>query len=173
MATRSKLQLLCAAWKRTVVSSACGDGVRVALPSLQRSYSAGGEIRCLVTCVPGIRWRFGCQSYGQCDVRSREGFKREMGTVVVGEKKHECGETMLLHYLEMLKNYEREGVPKDAGVDSDMGFDLDRMRRLLVRLGDPLAAYQVLIISVTSHLIICDNSLYMSILLHSLHRLFL
>ena len=173
MATRSKLQLLCAAWKRTVVSSACGDGVRVALPSLQRSYSAGGEIRCLVTCVPGIRWRFGCQSYGQCDVRSREGFKREMGTMVVGEKKHECGETMLLHYLEMLKNYEREGVPKDAGVDSDMGFDLDRMRRLLVRLGDPLAAYQVLIISFTSQLIICDNSLYMSILLHSLHRLFL
>jgi len=94
-----------------------------------------------------------------------------MGTMVVGEKKHECGETMLLHYLEMLKNYEREGVPKDAGVDSDKGFDLDRMHRLLVRLGNPLAAYQVLIIPFTSQLIICDNSLYMSNLLHSLHRL--
>lgn len=149
MATRRKLQILCAAWKRTVVSSACGDGVRVALPSLQRSYGAGGEIRCLLTCGPGIWWRFGCQVYGQCDVRSSEGFKREMGSMVVGEKTHECGETMLLRYLEMLHNYEREGVPKSAGVDSEMGFDLDRMHRLLVRLGDPLSAYQVLITSFT------------------------
>lgn len=43
----------------------------------------------------------------------------------------------LLDYMERLKNYERLGVPRDAGTDSDDGFDLGRMRRLLKRLGDP------------------------------------
>ncbi|KAK8939276.1 Folylpolyglutamate synthase [Platanthera zijinensis] len=42
-----------------------------------------------------------------------------------------------LDYMEKLKNYERIGVPKDAGTDSDDGFDLGRMRRLLQRLGNP------------------------------------
>ncbi|CAL5071874.1 unnamed protein product [Urochloa decumbens] len=40
-------------------------------------------------------------------------------------------------YMERLRNYERSGVPRDAGTDSDDGFDLGRMRRLLRRLGDP------------------------------------
>lgn len=42
-----------------------------------------------------------------------------------------------LDYMEQLKNYEMIGVPKDAGTDSDDGFDLGRMRRLLQRLGNP------------------------------------
>jgi folylpolyglutamate synthase/dihydropteroate synthase len=40
-------------------------------------------------------------------------------------------------YMERLRNYERSGVPRGAGTDSDDGFDLGRMRRLLRRLGDP------------------------------------
>ncbi|KAG1335164.1 dihydrofolate synthetase [Cocos nucifera] len=42
-----------------------------------------------------------------------------------------------LDYMEKLKNYERSGVPRGAGTDSDDGFDLGRMRRLLQRLGNP------------------------------------
>uniref|UniRef100_A0A0E0MPS0 Uncharacterized protein n=1 Tax=Oryza punctata TaxID=4537 RepID=A0A0E0MPS0_ORYPU len=40
-------------------------------------------------------------------------------------------------YMERLRNYERSGVPRGAGTDSDDGFDLGRMRRLLRRLGEP------------------------------------
>ncbi|KAL0925195.1 hypothetical protein M5K25_003510 [Dendrobium thyrsiflorum] len=47
-----------------------------------------------------------------------------------------------LDYLEQLKNYERIGVPKDAGTDSDDGFDLGRMRRLLQRLGNPHSRFK-------------------------------
>ncbi|CAN6452641.1 unnamed protein product [Victoria cruziana] len=42
-----------------------------------------------------------------------------------------------MDYLESLKNYEKLGVPKGAGTDSDDGFDLGRMRRLLQSLGNP------------------------------------
>ncbi|CAL9120943.1 unnamed protein product [Musa acuminata var. zebrina] len=47
----------------------------------------------------------------------------------------ELGE--FLDYMEKLKNYERVGVPLGAGTDTDDGFDLGRMRRLLQRLGNP------------------------------------
>ncbi|TVU26982.1 hypothetical protein EJB05_29560 [Eragrostis curvula] len=40
-------------------------------------------------------------------------------------------------YMERLCNHERFGVPRGAGTDSDDGFDLGCMRRLLHRLGDP------------------------------------
>lgn len=40
-------------------------------------------------------------------------------------------------YLDSLKNFEKQGVPKGAGTDTPEGFDLDRMRRLLGRLDDP------------------------------------
>lgn len=46
-------------------------------------------------------------------------------------------------YLDSLKNYEKSGVPKDAGTDSDEGFDLGRMRRLMDRLGNPHAKFKV------------------------------
>lgn len=51
--------------------------------------------------------------------------------------------TQLMEYLERLKNYERVGVPKGAGTESDDGFDLGRMRRLLGHLGDPHMHYKV------------------------------
>ncbi|OWM75565.1 hypothetical protein CDL15_Pgr021729 [Punica granatum] len=48
----------------------------------------------------------------------------------------------LAAYLDSLKNYEKSGVPKGAGSDSDDGFDLDRMRRLLGRLGNPQSKFK-------------------------------
>jgi hypothetical protein len=48
-----------------------------------------------------------------------------------------------LEYMDRLRNYERSGVPRGAGTDSDDGFDLGRMRRLLRRLGDPHTHYPV------------------------------
>ena len=48
-----------------------------------------------------------------------------------------------LGYMERLKNYEKVGVPRDAGTDTDDGFDLGRMRRLLKRLGDPHLGFPV------------------------------
>ncbi len=53
------------------------------------------------------------------------------------------GVSQLLQFLDSLKNYEREGVPQGAGTDSDAGFDLQRMHRLLLHLGDPLSCYSV------------------------------
>lgn len=54
---------------------------------------------------------------------------------------HELKEFM--EYMENLKNYEKIGVPKDAGTDSDDGFDLDRMKRLLHILGNPHSKFKV------------------------------
>ncbi|KAL4186848.1 hypothetical protein AMTRI_Chr09g36140 [Amborella trichopoda] len=54
----------------------------------------------------------------------------------------EMGEFM--GFMETLKNYERLGVPTGAGTDSEYGFDLGRMRRLLHRLGDPHLKFKVL-----------------------------
>lgn len=49
-----------------------------------------------------------------------------------------------MEYLEKLKNYEKIGVPKGAGTDSDDGFDLGRMRRLLHNLGNPQSQFKVI-----------------------------
>ncbi|XP_004308011.1 PREDICTED: probable dihydrofolate synthetase [Fragaria vesca subsp. vesca] len=43
----------------------------------------------------------------------------------------------LMEYMDSLKNYEKSGVPVGAGTDSDDGFDLGRMRRLMELLGSP------------------------------------
>lgn len=48
-----------------------------------------------------------------------------------------------LNYLDNLKNYEKCGVPKDAGTDSSHGFDLGRMNRLMDRLGNPQTGFKV------------------------------
>lgn len=48
-----------------------------------------------------------------------------------------------LDYMDKLKNYERSGVPRGAGTDSDDGFDLGRMQRLLQRLGNPHTQFKV------------------------------
>ncbi|XP_022764196.1 dihydrofolate synthetase-like isoform X1 [Durio zibethinus] len=50
--------------------------------------------------------------------------------------------TDLIQYIDSLKNYEKLGVPKDAGTDSDDGFDLRRMRRLMDRLGNPQSNFK-------------------------------
>ena len=49
----------------------------------------------------------------------------------------------LMEYMDSLKNYEKVGVPKGAGTDSDDGFDLGRMRRLVERLGNPQSQFKV------------------------------
>ncbi|KAI4378163.1 hypothetical protein MLD38_015684 [Melastoma candidum] len=54
-----------------------------------------------------------------------------------------------MDYLDSLKNYEKSGVPKDAGTDSDDGFDLGRMRRLLGRLGNPHSRFKAVHIAGT------------------------
>ncbi|KAJ8747946.1 hypothetical protein K2173_001420 [Erythroxylum novogranatense] len=43
----------------------------------------------------------------------------------------------VMNYLDSLKNYEKSGVPKGAGTDSEDGFDMGRIRRLMDRLGNP------------------------------------
>ncbi|KAK8624528.1 hypothetical protein V6N13_065867 [Hibiscus sabdariffa] len=42
-----------------------------------------------------------------------------------------------IKYIDSLKNYEKSGIPKDVGTDSDDGFNLGRMRRLMNQLGNP------------------------------------
>lgn len=49
----------------------------------------------------------------------------------------------LLDFMDNLKNYEKSGVPKGAGTDSDDGFDLGRMRRLMALLGNPHSTFKV------------------------------
>lgn len=54
-----------------------------------------------------------------------------------------------LNYLDNLKNYEKCGVPKDAGTDSSHGFDLGRMNRLMDRLGNPQTGFKAVHIAGT------------------------
>lgn len=49
----------------------------------------------------------------------------------------------LLDYIDSLKNYEKSGVPTGAGTDSNEGFDLSRMRRLMERFGNPHSKFKV------------------------------
>lgn len=49
----------------------------------------------------------------------------------------------LMEYMNSLKNYEKSGVPVGAGTDSDDGFDLGRMRRLMELLGNPHSKLKV------------------------------
>ncbi|KAL4594902.1 hypothetical protein ACB092_12G052900 [Castanea dentata] len=55
----------------------------------------------------------------------------------------------LMEYMDSLKNYEKMGVPKGAGTDSDDGFDLGRMRRLMERLGNPQSQFKAVHIAGT------------------------
>lgn len=48
-----------------------------------------------------------------------------------------------VEFLESHKNYEKSGVPKGAGTDSREGFDLSRMKRLMLRLQNPHFKYKV------------------------------
>ncbi|XP_031094123.1 dihydrofolate synthetase [Ipomoea triloba] len=55
----------------------------------------------------------------------------------------------LLDFMDNLKNYEKSGVPKGAGTDSDDGFDLGRMRRLMALLGNPHSTFKAVHIAGT------------------------
>ncbi|XP_065626273.1 dihydrofolate synthetase isoform X2 [Quercus suber] len=55
----------------------------------------------------------------------------------------------LMEYMDSLKNHEKVGVPKGAGTDSDDGFDLGRMRRLMERLGNPQSQFKAVHIAGT------------------------
>ncbi|XP_073002705.1 dihydrofolate synthetase isoform X1 [Typha latifolia] len=57
------------------------------------------------------------------------------------EEDKDLGE--FLDYLDKMKNYERVDMPKGAGTDSDDGFDLGRMTRLLDRLNNPHTHFKV------------------------------
>ncbi|XP_047323375.1 dihydrofolate synthetase isoform X2 [Impatiens glandulifera] len=52
-------------------------------------------------------------------------------------------------YLDHLKNYEKFGVPTGAGIDSEDGFDLGRMRRLMELLGNPQSKFKAVHIAGT------------------------
>ncbi|KAL5538206.1 hypothetical protein UlMin_044187 [Ulmus minor] len=52
-------------------------------------------------------------------------------------------------YMDSLKNYEKSGVPKGAGTDSDDGFDLGRMRRLMELLDNPHSKFKAIHIAGT------------------------
>lgn len=62
-----------------------------------------------------------------------------------------------MEYMDSLKNYEKSGVPKDAGTDSDDGFDLGRMRRLMELLDNPHSKFKVLVLFLCS---ITENDLF-------------
>ncbi|XP_019452380.1 PREDICTED: dihydrofolate synthetase isoform X3 [Lupinus angustifolius] len=54
-----------------------------------------------------------------------------------------------LDYIDSLKNYEKSGVPTAAGTDSNQGFDLGRMERLMNRFGNPHSKFKVVHIAGT------------------------
>ncbi|XP_065868593.1 dihydrofolate synthetase-like isoform X2 [Euphorbia lathyris] len=54
-----------------------------------------------------------------------------------------------MDYMDALKNYEKLGIPNGAGTDSDDGFDLRRMRRLMDRLGNPQSKFKAIHIAGT------------------------
>ncbi|KAL5813170.1 hypothetical protein ACOSQ3_028120 [Xanthoceras sorbifolium] len=54
-----------------------------------------------------------------------------------------------MEYLDSLKNYEKSGMPKGAGTDSEDGFDLGRMRRLMNQLGNPISKFKAIHIAGT------------------------
>ncbi|KAJ8543125.1 hypothetical protein K7X08_005648 [Anisodus acutangulus] len=55
----------------------------------------------------------------------------------------------LMEFLNNLNNFEKLGVPKDAGTDSEGGFDLGRMRRLMGLLGNPQSRFKTVHIAGT------------------------
>ncbi|XP_065858428.1 dihydrofolate synthetase-like [Euphorbia lathyris] len=54
-----------------------------------------------------------------------------------------------MDYMDALKNYEKLGIPNGAGTDSDNGFDLRRVRRLMDRLGNPQSKFKAIHIAGT------------------------
>nr|XP_043631509.1 dihydrofolate synthetase-like [Erigeron canadensis]XP_043631510.1 dihydrofolate synthetase-like [Erigeron canadensis] len=68
------------------------------------------------------------------------GLKRSLSGLTSENEESELKE--FNDYLNNLKNHEKSGVPQGAGTDSDDGFDLGRMRRLMQSLGNPQSNYK-------------------------------
>ena len=79
-------------------------------------------------------------------VNTTFGLKRNLSGMVT-EQDSEIKE--FTDYLDSLKNHEKSGVPKGAGTDSDDGFDLGRMTRLMQSLGNPQSNYKAIHIAGT------------------------
>ncbi|KAL2318334.1 hypothetical protein Fmac_032210 [Flemingia macrophylla] len=77
----------------------------------------------------------------------RRGFARRVGFLRTLSSHPEMKD--FLDYLDSLKNYEKSGVPRGAGTDSDEGFDLARMRRLMDRFGNPQCNFKAVHIAGT------------------------
>ena len=58
-----------------------------------------------------------------------------------GQGQIRCMGSMRTWLDSTFKNFEKSGLPKDAGVESDDGFDLERMHRLLDGLNNPHASF--------------------------------
>lgn len=71
------------------------------------------------------------------------GFKHKFSGLI-SEEESELKE--FNDYLDNLKNHEKSGVPKGAGTDSDDGFDLGRMKRLMQSLGNPQSKFKVCVL---------------------------
>ncbi|KAL7612096.1 dihydrofolate synthetase isoform X1 [Lactuca sativa] len=74
------------------------------------------------------------------------GFKHKFSGLI-SEEESELKE--FNDYLDNLKNHEKSGVPKGAGTDSDDGFDLGRMKRLMQSLGNPQSKFKAVHIAGT------------------------
>ncbi|KAH7682361.1 Dihydrofolate synthase protein [Dioscorea alata] len=85
-------------------------------------------------------------SFGTSGFTSSLGFSRTRPCCTMAEDRKLGG---FLDFMEKLRNYEKSGVPKGAGTDSDDGFDLGRMRRLLQRLGNPHSNFKAVHIAGT------------------------
>nr|XP_043639627.1 dihydrofolate synthetase-like [Erigeron canadensis] len=68
------------------------------------------------------------------------GLKRSLSGLTSENEESELKE--FNDYLNNLKNHEKSGVPQGAGTDSDDGFDIGRMRRLMQSLGNPQSNYK-------------------------------
>lgn len=76
-------------------------------------------------------------------VRGADTSERVAKPKSAAEKPKEEESLKVVEYLNSLRNFEKEGVPRGAGTESNEGFDLNRMSRLLLRLGDPLSKFPV------------------------------
>ncbi|XP_061350278.1 dihydrofolate synthetase-like [Gastrolobium bilobum] len=78
------------------------------------------------------------------------GITRQMGFTRTLCSHHEDPEMKdLMNYIDSLKNYEKSGVPRGAGTDSQEGFDLGRMKRLMERFGNPHSKFKAVHIAGT------------------------
>lgn len=69
---------------------------------------------------------------------------REAQTIsTLSEEEEEAEAKDFVDFIDNLKNYEKAGVPKGAGTDSEDGFDLGRMKRLMQLLGNPQCKFKV------------------------------